>query len=103
MITSRPEADDVKHQKPVPSRTSSRGAKCPVCGETSYSLGGIHPQCSMAQADAERKIEITANRKTKAKTAKSTVQKSFSKVCPKCKSRVHVRKKQCFCGQRFVI
>jgi hypothetical protein len=27
---------------------------CPVCGEPSYSHAGIHPQCSAAQADAER-------------------------------------------------
>jgi hypothetical protein len=25
---------------------------CPVCGKPSYSRGGVHPQCSMRQADA---------------------------------------------------
>jgi hypothetical protein len=27
---------------------------CPICGKAAYSLGGIHPQCAMQQADKPR-------------------------------------------------
>ena len=27
---------------------------CPVCGKAAYSLGGIHPQCAIQQADEPR-------------------------------------------------
>lgn len=36
---------------------------CPVCGEPSYSREGIHPQCSAAQADANRVREAKKARK----------------------------------------
>ena len=28
---------------------------CPICGKAAYSLGGIHPQCAMQQADRDRR------------------------------------------------
>ena len=36
---------------------------CPVCGEPSYSRGGVHPQCSAAQAYAIRVREAKKARK----------------------------------------
>jgi len=29
-------------------------ARCPVCHQSVYSRGGIHPQCAMSQADPPR-------------------------------------------------
>ena len=35
---------------------------CPVCGEISYSLEGIHPQCAQRQADQTRMNHLKAAR-----------------------------------------
>jgi hypothetical protein len=34
-----------QNKKPAPLLTATLRAKCPVCGTTSYSRGGVHPQC----------------------------------------------------------
>jgi tRNA(Ile2) C34 agmatinyltransferase TiaS len=39
---------------------------CPVCGTTTYSAGGIHPQCAVEQADQPRLEKL---RRTKAAAA----------------------------------
>ena len=33
-------------RKPLPMTATAMGKVCPVCGHTSYSRGGVHPQCS---------------------------------------------------------
>lgn len=43
----------MNHKKSIPTVATSQGKVCPVCGRTSYSRGGIHPQCSVFQADAK--------------------------------------------------
>jgi hypothetical protein len=42
------------HKAPNPLSTGAAARKrpaCPVCGQPSYSVGGVHPQCSQAQND----------------------------------------------------
>jgi hypothetical protein len=46
-----------------------RGRICPVCGKASYSLGGIHPQCSQSQADEKTAVRLRAARKKAAEKA----------------------------------
>jgi hypothetical protein len=51
-------------KKNVPSVATSLGKPCPVCGRTSYSLGGTHPQCSFLRADQKL---LAMRRKRKAR------------------------------------
>jgi hypothetical protein len=43
------------------------GKTCPVCGKKSYSIGGIHPQCAVKQADAPRQQRLAAEAKERAR------------------------------------
>ena len=89
-------------KKPPPLIPRRRHEPCPVCGEISYSLGGIHPQCSVRQADAKRVERIKRKAKAKKKTEKSPpARKAWQKPCPKCRTMQHVRKKTCECGHVF--
>jgi hypothetical protein len=38
-------------KKNPPLAAPASGKICPVCGRASYSRAGIHPQCSLEQAD----------------------------------------------------
>jgi hypothetical protein len=40
--------------KPAPLYFRRRPPLCPVCGMSSYSAAGVHPQCSARRMDAER-------------------------------------------------
>lgn len=40
-------------KKNVPTIATSAGKPCPVCGQTSYSQSGTHPQCALSRADAK--------------------------------------------------
>lgn len=97
-----------------------RSRKCLVCGENSYSLSGIHPQCAARQYDesnrdrlkrenAAAKESLTSNGSTaKAATAKPTAARAtatstWQKNCPKCGMLQHVRKSVCVCGHRFAV
>jgi hypothetical protein len=52
--------------KPAPLMTMpSLGTVCPVCGKKSYSVGGIHPQCAVVQADAPRQAVLAKQKKAK--------------------------------------
>ena len=44
-----------KPQPLIPARVHKR---CPVCGEISYSRAGVHPQCSVRQADEKHDSEV---------------------------------------------
>ena len=75
---------------------------CPVCGEISYSAAGIHPQCAVQQAEAQRIKRIKPPSKlTKKKTTTDADAKPWQKICPKCQAHMHVRKKLCDCGYAF--
>lgn len=41
-------------KKPSPLGARAVPKRCPVCGASSYSRGGIHPQCAARQLDRER-------------------------------------------------
>jgi hypothetical protein len=77
--------------------------RCPVCGEVSYSRAGIHPQCSVRQADEKRKNLIQREKQLakEQKTATSSGVLTWQKRCPKCNAVQHVRKTVCGCGHYF--
>jgi endogenous inhibitor of DNA gyrase (YacG/DUF329 family) len=86
--------------KPIPVIPEATKRLCPICGKASYSRDGIHPQCSLNQADAARNAMLREKRKLEPKREKPK-QPSFSKTCPKCGVHVHVRLQGCACGQVF--
>lgn len=89
--------------KPTPS-LAERGKKiCPICGRSSYSREGIHPQCAVQQTDAARHERIAAEKRKRAQEKKAPRQKSWNKKCPKCHIEVHVRRKTCDCGHAFEV
>jgi hypothetical protein len=58
-------------RKPLPIAATAMGTVCPVCGHTSYSRGGVHPQCSALLVDrpllAERRRDRALERPVKRK------------------------------------
>jgi len=52
--------------KPTPLVAQPNRKVCPICGHSSYSADGIHPQCAVTQADAPRQAELNAARKAAA-------------------------------------
>jgi hypothetical protein len=45
----------MSEKKPLPLIKMPKRKECPVCGHASYSATGIHPQCALSQADAQRR------------------------------------------------
>jgi predicted RNA-binding Zn-ribbon protein involved in translation (DUF1610 family) len=86
--------------KPVPVIPQPAKMRCPICGETTYSRGGIHPQCAIQQADEPRTVKLRADRKKAAKIEKPR-QRAWNKKCPGCGIFVHVRLTKCGCGHKF--
>ena len=93
-------------KKLAPAMSELNARKCPVCGQRSYSWGGIHPQCAMALADAPRKLCLAAQKKAavqmKAMTRNAT-RALWEKMCPRCGARLPARESVCACGHRFTI
>jgi len=87
------------YKKPRPLNDQPTRTPCPVCGEISYSLGGVHPQCAVRRADEKRlkRTKKTAHVEPKMVAAVER----WQKICPKCKASQHVRKKICDCGHQF--
>lgn len=75
---------------------------CPVCGKTTYSRGGIHPQCASERAD---KVVRAARKEAEEKAEKvvATVQprQQWTKLCGVCKRVVPARRAMCECGFVF--
>ena len=69
---------------------------CPVCGTTTYSQGGIHPQCAVARQD-----KVFSRPKTKVQPEKSATLGQWRKRCPRCKRVVPARRMVCDCGNNF--
>ena len=94
-----------KRPEPLYSTAKKKGTTCPVCGFTSYSREGIHPQCSQQKADdvrvARMKKRQSQTEKQDAKAKTSATVKPWHKVCPKCRCQVHVRRSSCTCGHKF--
>lgn len=97
----------MSHRKPEPIGGRKSPNICPVCGKASYSVGGIHPQCSVKKADLERAKELKESQakagKDKENSPKAKQQGRWQKSCPKCKTSLHVRKKECDCGHSFAV
>ena len=94
------------NEKPKPPIRSSGPNTCPVCGKSSYSAAGIHPQCAVQQVDDLRKAAIkkkeAGGETTKEKAGKNKVATGrWQKTCPQCKLAQHVRRKECDCGHKF--
>ncbi|HTM54721.1 MAG TPA: hypothetical protein VL175_11870 [Pirellulales bacterium] len=90
----------MSERKPVPIIPLGTKAVCPVCHKPSYSLGGMHPQCALARADAKTRAALKAKAVTDEKRA---VKKPWSKICPKCKRQVPSRRMVCDCGQELAL
>ena len=92
-----------KPQPLIPARVYNR---CPVCGEISYSRAGVHPQCSVRQADEKHKSRSKRakllEKEEKTATPASGIS-AWQKSCPKCNALQHVRKKVCGCGHTFTV
>jgi hypothetical protein len=96
------ESNIMSEKKPTPIITPTSSKKCPVCGQRSYSPGGIHPQCAVAQADAPRKLRLAAQKKAMAQAKADTFRTALAqKLCPKCASRLPAQQRDCACGHRF--
>lgn len=52
----------MSNKKPAPLIPQKSNTRCPVCGEISYSAGGIHPQCAAERADAKRMKQVRQSR-----------------------------------------
>lgn len=88
--------------KPVVVAPQPERTKCPICGQTTFSRGGVHPQCAMQQADAPRIAQLRAKSHAAAKIekAKGPIRK---KKCPTCDALHDVGQKVCKCGFRFTV
>lgn len=73
---------------------------CPICGRASYSVGGVHPQCAMQQADEPRLVSLRAARVAETKNKKPARQ-IWKKRCPICGTELHARREACKCGHKF--
>jgi rRNA maturation endonuclease Nob1 len=73
---------------------------CPVCGKPAYSLGGVHPQCAIEQADQPRIVKLRAAKAAEPKT-KKPVRQNWQKRCPECDAQSHISVKVCKCGHAF--
>ena len=56
----------MNYNKPAPLDPQPNPKTCPVCGHSSYSQHGIHPQCAVEQADAPRRAQLSAAKKAMA-------------------------------------
>ena len=96
----------MSEKKPTPLIPVRDHSRCPVCGQISYSRAGIHPQCSVRQADEEHKNRIKRE-KALAEVEKTAIPASgiapWQKSCPKCSAVQHVRKTVCGCGHTFTV
>ena len=92
------------HRLPLPLLTSAikPQRRCSVCGNVSYSPGGIHPQCSQKQADDLRVESLKSAKKAEHPKEKVANPDAFNpwrnKLCPKCHTHLYVRKLTCDCG-----
>lgn len=93
----------MSEKRPTPDLGDRDRKRCPVCGERSYSAAGVHPQCSVKKADAERSLKLKEERiADESKAAEATRPTRWQKVCPNCKALLHVRKSRCECGHQFI-
>ena len=96
----------MSEKKPQPLNPPKMHDRCPVCGEVSYSLAGVHPQCSVRRADEQRKNRIKRE-KLLAEEEKTTMPATgialWQRSCPICNALQHVRTMVCGCGHTFTV
>jgi rubrerythrin len=91
-------------KKPIPLFERQPPKRCPVCGETSYSPAGIHPQCSMRREDEKRMSRVKhIKRESDGSVATTHDMSAWQKVCPSCHAVQHAKKKECDCGHTFAV
>ena len=93
----------MNNKKPEPLISRRIHDRCAVCGETSYSASGIHPQCAVRHADEIRLKTVKTKKHDQVDVESDNRPKSWQKKCPSCKLVLHVRKKICSCGYDFSI
>jgi hypothetical protein len=91
----------LNYTKPMPLIIEVGKKICPVCGKSSYSRDGIHPQCAMQQGDALRRSQLAPPEKPLAQRLPIDNAGRWNKFCPACHRSLHVRKATCVCGHRF--
>lgn len=84
----------MSEKKPIPLAPAPKRKVCPICGHSTYSPGGIHPQCAIAQADAPRKARLAAARKA----IKDQPDDTETVDCPNCHAELPNDSKSCACG-----
>ena len=94
------------HKKPDPLVFAATPPRrlCPVCGTTTYSREGIHPQCAEQQSDAPRMELVKAAKRVAQETpapASIAGLSPWQKACPKCQAQLHIRRLTCDCGHEF--
>jgi hypothetical protein len=89
--------------RPLPLYLAAPRAVCPVCGHTSYSAGGMHPQCAVRQADLKRMQKVRGRPKSRNDSPKAADLSPWQRMCPRCREVAHVRKKLCTCGHKFSV
>ncbi len=92
----------MSNKKPPPLLPSQTRNRCPVCGEISYSRGGVHPQCSVRLADQKHKNQLKLEKPVPRPAKPANSGTPWHRVCPKCNALLHVRKEVCSCGYAFV-
>jgi len=76
---------------------------CPVCGQTTYSSGGIHPQCALTRADERvRAAQKKAEEKKSKGRAALLPRQQWTKQCTRCKRQLPARRAACECGFVFL-
>jgi hypothetical protein len=95
----------MSNRKPVPLFDQRPRPRCPVCGETSYSVAGIHPQCAVRRLDSERMkgIRLRVAEGQPKNVELSTDMGPWMRACPACNEAQHARKNACECGHVFAI
>jgi hypothetical protein len=91
----------MNNNKPTPLIIEIGKKVCPVCGQSSYSRDGIHPQCAMRRSDSLRRSQLPAPQKPAAKPFAGEIVGHWKKFCPVCRRSLHVKKMTCVCGHGF--
>lgn len=88
-------------QKPQPLLSlAAERTRCPVCQQTTYSAGGIHPQCALKRASAA--IDLKRDLTAAPAKPKPTARNHWLRACPKCAREVSIRRGVCDCGHSFL-
>ena len=88
----------MSEKKPMPLVISRQRPICPVCGHSTYSANGVHPQCAGVQADKLRMLGVRGQPRLVAARRHGAVQ---TKMCPECHKKTVATTTSCDCGFQF--